>query len=66
MIIIKLLFFIDRQYLVFESNNIINLYSAEGECNFLLPSVFCVLNIEVSDEKNDAGTGTPEKGCLNR
>ncbi len=29
----------------------------------LLPSVFCVLNIEVSDEKNDAGTGTPEKGC---
>jgi hypothetical protein len=28
----------------------------------LLPSVFCVLNIEVSDEKNDAGTGTPEKG----
>jgi hypothetical protein len=32
----------------------------------LLPSVFCVLNIEVSDEKNDAGTGAPEKGCLNR
>ena len=31
---IKLLFFINRQYLVFENNNTINLYSAKSECNY--------------------------------